>query len=194
MIVVGVGCGPGMLTVEAIDRLRAATKVFGSQRAIDIARPFLPSSCQVERITNYSALGELSDDAVLLSTGDPMLAGLGHLGLEVVPGISSMQCAFSRLRLPLVKAVVVDAHGKDERTAMHEIADELARGRIPYVLTGPGFDLDALAKFIGERERECTMIVLENLGYPDEAISFGTVRRPPMPLSRLFSLVLIREP
>jgi cobalt-precorrin-7 (C5)-methyltransferase len=183
-----------MLTVDAIDRLRAATKVFGSERAIAIARPFIPASCQVNRITNYSTLGDLPDDAVLLSTGDPMLAGLGHLGTEVVPGISSMQCAFSRLRLPLAKAVVVDAHGKDEKTARHEIADELARGRIPYVLTGPGFDLDALASFIADKDHECTVIVLENLGYPNESISFGTARRPPSVSSRLFSLVLIREP
>jgi hypothetical protein len=37
MRIVGVGCGPGMLTEEAIHALKDARRVYGSRRAIEIA-------------------------------------------------------------------------------------------------------------------------------------------------------------
>lgn len=190
MIVIGVGCGPGMMTVEAIGRLRKARKIFGSARSIELAREHVPPGCEVTVIEDYSRLQELPDDAVVLSTGDPMLAGLGRLGEEVVPGISSMQCAFARLRLPLTRAVVVDAHGKDAKAAMSEMLDEVERGRIPFVLTGPDFDMSVLADKMAERDIDCTMILCEELGYPNEMLSFGNAEHPPMASSRLFSLIL----
>ncbi len=193
MIVIGVGCGPGMLTMDAISRLGKASKVYGSERAIEMVRKYIPAGCEVNRIKDYSHLDELPSDAVLLSTGDPMLAGLGHLGDEVVPGISSMQCAFSRLRLPLTKAVVVDAHGKDQDAAIREMLEEVARGRIPFVLTEPGFDLEALAKEMTSAGIDCTIIVLENLGYEDEAISFGKADHLPSVSSKLYSLILVKD-
>jgi cobalt-precorrin-7 (C5)-methyltransferase len=193
MIVVGVGCGPGMITVDAVSRLGRAGKVYGSERAIEMAKPYIPPDCQITRLKDYSRLEDLPPDAILLSTGDPMLAGLGHLGEEVVPGISSMQCAFSRLRLPLTRAVVVDAHGKDQEAARREMLEEVARGRIPFVLTEPGFDLAILADEMKGAEQDCTIIVLENLGYSDEVISFGDALHPPSTSSRLFSIILVKE-
>ena len=153
------------------------------------------NTLDVERVTlkDYSRLNELPEDSIVLSTGDPMLAGLGHLGEEVVPGISSMQCAFSRLRLPLTKAVVVDAHGKDEDVARREMVEEVERGRIPFVLTEPGFDIIALCHVMQEKGLKCKVIACENLGYADEIISFGDTTRPPMITSRLFSLILVGE-
>ncbi|MBI0584279.1 MAG: cobalt-precorrin-7 (C(5))-methyltransferase [Methanomassiliicoccus sp.] len=193
MIVVGVGCGPGMLTVEAIAHLRNASRIFGSRRALEMAGPYIPPHCEVAPIEDYSRIGELPEDAVVLSTGDPMLSGLGHLGVDVVPGISSMQCAFSRLRLPLARAVVVDAHGKDESAAREEMLEEVSRGRIPFVLTGPEFDIADLARIMAERGIDGTIIVCEDLGYPAEVISFGDPKHPPHASSRLFSLILVKD-
>lgn len=193
MIVIGVGCGPGMLTMDAVSRLSKASKVYGSERAIEMVREYLPGGCEVNKIKDYSRLDELPKDAILLSTGDPMLAGLGHLGEEVVPGISSMQLAFSRLRLPLAKAVVVDAHGKDQDVARREMLEEVVRGRIPFVLTEPCFDLVALAQEITGSGINCTIIVLENLGYEDEAISFGNADHLPSVSARLYSLILVKD-
>jgi len=193
MIVVGVGCGPGMMTTDAISRLQAARNVYGSERALDIARSFIPPHCEVTPIQDYTRLGELPEDAVVLSTGDPMLSGLGHLGVEVVPGISSMQYAFSRLRLPLARAVVVDAHGQDRAAAVEEMLDEVSRGRIPFVLTRPDFDVEGLARTMTERDIECTIILCEDLGYPHEIISFGNAAHPPSTSSRLFSVVLVKD-
>ncbi len=192
MIVVGVGCGPGMLTLDAIEEVRRARRLYGSGRALELVREFVTEGCDIVSIKDYSRLRELPEDAVLLSTGDPMLAGLGHLGTTVVPGISSMQVAFSRLRLPLAQAVVVDAHGKDEGAASQEVLDELFRGRIPFVLTQPGFDVKALAGMMLERGLEVKIVVCERLGYEDERIVVGDAHDPPDITSTLCSLILLR--
>jgi cobalt-precorrin-7 (C5)-methyltransferase len=46
MIIIGVGCGPGLLTEEAILGIRIAKTIFGSDRAIEIARPFISPECR----------------------------------------------------------------------------------------------------------------------------------------------------
>lgn len=193
MIVVGVGCGPGMLTVEAIGHIRAATRIYGSERSLELAKPHIPPGCVVTAIKDYSRLQELPDDAVVLSTGDPMLAGLGYLGGVVVPGISSLQYAFSRLHLPLTKAVVIDAHGKDGEAARRETVEELTRGRVPFVLAEPGFDIAALAQIIRDLDLDCRIVLCEDLGYPHERILYGDPRSPPVVTSALYCLVLVRE-
>jgi len=89
--IVGVGCGPGLLTEEAILVIRKARRVYGSSRALAIAQPYFRKDCTAVAITDYTTLPSLPDNAVVLSTGDPMLAGLGYL-----PGISSPASPHSR--------------------------------------------------------------------------------------------------
>jgi cobalt-precorrin-7 (C5)-methyltransferase len=189
--IVGVGCAPGLLTEEAIRVLRAASRVYGSRRAIEIARGALPRSCEVHEIRDYSSL-DFPKDAVLLSTGDPMLAGLGERGGEVIPGISSLQLAFARLRLPLTLVSVVDGHGRDPRQPIAEAVEEVDRGRIVFLLPDPAFPLADLAAALGAAGTPCIIALCEDLGYPAERIATGTPESPPAVRSRLFSLVIGR--
>jgi len=187
--VLGVGCAPGLLTEEAVRALRGARKVYGSRRAIEIARAALPRSCEVHEIRDYSSLA-IPDDAVLLSTGDPMLAGLGDHGGEVIPGISSLQLAFARLRLPLARVAVVDGHGRDAGQAIAETLEELRRGKIVFLLPDPLFPVEILAGALRDAGIACTIALCEDLGYPAERITRGTPDAPPAVRSRLFSLVI----
>jgi cobalt-precorrin-7 (C5)-methyltransferase len=189
MKIVGVGCGPGMLTEEAVLALKGARRVYGSRRAIEIARRALPRSCEVHEIRDYSSL-DIPDDAVLLSTGDPMLAGLGNREGTVIPGISSLQLAFARLRLPLVKVAVVDGHNRDPAQAIAETFDEVGRGKIVFLLPDPAFPLGDLAAALVSGGISCSIALCEDLGYPAERISLGTPGQPPVATSRLFSLVI----
>jgi len=86
MIIVGVGAGPGMLTLEAIKALGEASLIYGSQRSIDLVRDHIPPGCTVKIIKDYKKLRELPEQALVLSTGDPMLSGLGYLGGQGHPG------------------------------------------------------------------------------------------------------------
>jgi len=189
MKIVGVGCGPGMLTGEAIRVIGGARLIYGSARAIDLAAAYIPAGCAVHEITDYSRLRDLPAHAVLLSTGDPMLAGLGFLGGEIVPGISSLQVACARLGLSLTRVVVVNAHGKDHDGAIAEAAAEIGRGRLVFLIADPAFPLTALTAALRGSYPRCRIAVCEHLGYPDERVAIGTAIDPPVPATDLFVVV-----
>lgn len=192
MKIVGVGCGPGMLTEEAIRVIASATSIYGSDRAIELARAHIPKDCDVRSIDDFKNLSHLPENAVILSTGDPMLAGLGYLKGEVIPGISSLQVAAARLRIPLARVVVVVAHGKGHEKGMHETLLEVKRGKIVFLLADPKFDVAELYRRLSAAEipTPLRIAVCENLGYPDERIIIGDLQAPPMPKAGLYSLVI----
>jgi cobalt-precorrin-7 (C5)-methyltransferase len=180
-----------MLTEEAILVLKGARRAYGSRRAIEIATRYLPRSCEIHEIREFSSL-DLPDDSVLLSTGDPMLAGLGDRGGEVIPGISSLQVAFARLRLPLAKVAIVDGHGRDPVQAIAETVGEVRREKTVFLLPDPSFPLGDLAGALSAEGIPCTIALCEDLGYPAERITMGTPDDPPVARSRLFSLIVGR--
>jgi len=190
MKIVGVGCGPGMLTEMAISVIRGADLIYGSKRAIETVRSYIRDGCTVEEIRDYRGLGTLPDHAVILSTGDPMLAGLGYLPGEVIPGISSLQLAAARLHLSLAQVAVVLAHGRDHTHATEKTLLELSRGKVVFLVPDPKFSVPELAKALLPGYRAFTMVILENLGYQEESILMGTPDNPPRPSSDLFSLVI----
>lgn len=190
MKIVGVGCGPGMLTAEAISAISEASSLFGSRRAIELAKEHIPPGCRVQEITDYRSLRTLPGDSVVLSTGDPMLAGLGYLEGEVIPGISSLQVALARIHLPASRISVVVAHGRDHEAAIREVCQEAGRGKAVYLLADPSFDTVLLAKRLRECSPGAAITLCEGLGYPEERIVTGTVDSPPVPRSELYSLVI----
>jgi cobalt-precorrin-7 (C5)-methyltransferase len=179
-----------MLTERAIEVIRNAKLIYGSDRSIEIARPHIAPVCDVKTIDDYKRLHTLPDEAVILSTGDPMLAGLGYLPGEVVPGISSLQLATARLHIPLARVVVVVAHGNGHQYAMDETLAELKRNRIVFLLTDPKFDVNELYTRLVQISLPISISVCENLGYPDERIISGTAESPPVPSSALYVLVI----
>jgi cobalt-precorrin-7 (C5)-methyltransferase len=192
MKVVGVGCGPGMLTEQAILAISAATILFGSKRAITLAAAYIPKGCRVEEMTTFRPEMQIPGEAVVLSTGDPQLAGLGYLGGEIVPGISSLQVAAARLGFPLERISVVVAHGKEHEQALAEVVAEVDLGKIVFIVADPKFSLAALASALAGSGKEISVALCEDLGYPGERIRIGTVTEPPVPVSRLFSVLVGR--
>ena len=191
MIIIGVGCGPGMLTEQAIKAIGLAKKIYGSDRAIEIARSFISPACEVRTIDDFKALHQLPEDIVVLSTGDPMLAGLGYLSGTVIPGISSLQVAAARLHIPIARIVIVVAHGKGHEKGMSETLEEVQRGKIVYLLADPKFDVPELyRRLLALNCRQLRIAVCENLGYPDERIDVGEISSPPVPKVDLYSLVV----
>ena len=190
MKIIGVGCGPGLMTEQAMLELKKARFAYGSERAIELARAFLPENCTVKSIDDYKKLHTLPDDAVILSTGDPMLAGLGYLKGEVIPGISSLQVATARLHIPLSRIAVVVAHGRGHEKGMRDTVDEVRRGKIVFLLADPKFNVDELYNRLGPLGTPLHIAVCENLGYKNEKIETGDISSPPHPASGLYSLVI----
>ncbi len=190
MKIIGVGCGPGLLTEQAIAAIAGSSLIYGSDRAIEIARPHISSSCTVRTIDDFKSLHTLGGDAVVLSTGDPMLAGLGYLEGEVIPGVSSLQLALSRLHIPLARVAVVVAHGTGHEKAIDETLEELQRKKIVFLLTDPRFDVGVLYIRLECVPHPLRIAVCEDLGYPEERIVTGSLQDPPRPLSDLYSMVI----
>ncbi|WP_242624528.1 precorrin-6y C5,15-methyltransferase (decarboxylating) subunit CbiE [Micromonospora kangleipakensis] len=112
--------------------------------------------------------------AVVLASGDPGFFGIvrrlraAGLPLRVLPAVSSVAAAFARAGLPWDGAAVVTAHGRDPRAALN------ACRALPAVavLTAPGAGAAELgAGLVGWARR---LLVAENLGTPDERVTWTT--------------------
>lgn len=189
MKIIGVGCGPDMLTEQAIREISRASLIYGSDRAIELARSYISPDCIVKTIDDYKNLHSVSSDSVILSTGDPMLAGLGYLPGEVIPGISSLQVATARLHIPVSHVTVVVAHGKGHKKGIQETVDELKRKKIVFLLADPKFNVKELYTELSALD-PVKIALLENLGYPQENIRIGDIQSPPYPEEALYSLLI----
>ena len=190
MKIIGVGCGPGMLTEQAIHEISRATIIFGSDRAIELAKTHIPLNCLVKTIDDFKNLNTVAKDAIVLSTGDPMLAGLGYLSGEVIPGISSLQVATARLHIPVSQVSVVVAHGKGHKKGIEETVEEVKRGKIVFLLADPKFNVYELYAMLETLAPPVRIALCENLGYPAEHILIQDIRSPPRPTEALYSLVI----
>jgi cobalt-precorrin-7 (C5)-methyltransferase len=177
MIIVGVGAGPGMLTLEGVKAIETAGLIYGSKRAIDLVRVHIKPGCSVNIIEDYRKLRELPEDAVVLSTGDPMLSGLGYLPGRVIPGISSLQVACARLKVSLLKVVPITVHGRS--LDPEPIALELRKGKCVFLLTDESTDLEGLCSYLETRKLSEDVAVMTDLGYPEEKIVLGSTGAPP---------------
>ena len=164
LYVVGVGPAEGYLTDRAKEIISKARVVYGSRRAIEYAKEHIRGEIRVLKKFGAEVYREIeeaarSEDVVILSTGDPMVSGLGKkLSGVVEPGISSVQLALARLKVDLTEIVVVDAHGRD---SYREIEEALRfRGKV-LILADKSFDLGRL---------KGKVLVLENLGLENERI------------------------
>jgi cobalt-precorrin-7 (C5)-methyltransferase len=190
MKIIGVGCGPGMLTEQAIREISRAALIYGSDRAIAIAKSYIPPDCTVRTIDDFKHLNKFQDNAVILSTGDPMLAGLGYLSGEVIPGISSFQLAAARLKIPISRISVVVAHGRGHEKGREDTFEEVKRGKIVFLLADPDFRVQDLYARLAVLTVPLRIALCENLGYPEERILIGDIRSPPQPGAALYSLVI----
>lgn len=166
-----------MLTLEAVRTVGEAKLIYGSQRAIDLVAEHIPPGCAVRVIENYRKLCELPAEAVVLSTGDPMLSGLGYLEGRVVPGISSLQVACARLKTSQLDVVPLTVHGR--ALEPEKVAFELRRGKCVFLITDEGTDLAGLCRNLESQGISREVTVLTELGYPQERITRGSTTAPP---------------
>lgn len=194
MIVVGVGVGPGMLTEEGIEAIRDASAVYGSKRALELAEKYLHR--EASTIKDYKALHLLPDDAVVLSTGDPMFSGLGKFAGEkdrIIPGISSLQVACARTRVNITNLTAITAHGRNFEPAKAELIQELKNGRNIFLLPDSKFGSVEVAGVLRKLGIEAELYTCENLGYPEERIEKGTPENPPLAETILYGLLVVQK-
>ncbi len=190
MKIVGVGAGPHLLTREAASAIEGARIIFGSKRAIELAKEHI--KCETHELDDYT-LKSLPQEAVVLSTGDPMLSGLGKFakkGDMVIPGISSLQLACSYLRMDIEGVSVITAHSRDIDAVKNRVIRELDEGKNVFLLPDAAFGVDELVSLLKQRGLLRKIWVFEKLGYPDEHIYEGTTEIPPVAISGLYCIIV----
>ena len=190
MKIVGVGAGPDLLTNEAILAIETAKIIFGSKRALELAKEHI--KCKASILTDYT-LKTLPENAVVLSTGDPMLSGLGKYattGDEIIPGISSLQLACTRLHLDIENISVITAHSRDIEVVKKRLLSELDHGKNVFLLPDSSFGTLEIAEFLNDHGLLREIAVCQQLGYPDERIVIGTSEEPPSVETDMYCIVI----
>ncbi len=193
MIIVGVGVGPKMLTQEAIEVISAASAVYGSERAIELARDHI--KCEAHPIKSFKNLHLLPADAVILSTGDPMFSGLGKFAGEsdrVVTGVSSIQASCARFHVEMSNLAMITAHGRDPAPAKEALIRELSLGKNIFLLPADNFGPEEVAGILNEMSIDAKICIYEDIGYPHERSVVGTVSEPPVNESDVYCLMVVR--
>ncbi len=200
-----IGCGPGsseLLTAEAKSAADSADCLVGSKRLLDL---FEVNGCEKVPVgANVDmALKEIAERVAtkrigLLVSGDPGLCSLAkpvikRFGVEacrVLPGISSIQLAFSRVGLDWYDAKIITAHGKSPEIKYEELAGE---GKIA-VLGGREESIGWINGLVEFLERDRELIICENLSLPSERVFNVTPQKfKELKLSSMAIVLIIRK-
>lgn len=187
LVVVGIGAdGWAGLGDPARVALRAARTIIGSQRQLDL----LPTELSAQRRTWPSPIGALADELAsspddgtcVLASGDPMLHGIGatlarRLGPErlvVHPHPSAFAFACARLGWPAAEVELVSAVGRPVEALIRLLQPD--RRIVVYVSGADG--ASTVARLLCVRGfGPSRLVVLEQLGAPDERIRESTAER-----------------
>nr|WP_255556789.1 cobalt-precorrin-7 (C(5))-methyltransferase [Sodalis sp. dw_96] len=172
-----VGLGPGdvnYLTPRARELINRCEVLIGSPRQLacfpDFHQEKRPLDANLPALAAWLA-AHREQWVVVLASGDPMLYGIGdylsrHVdgSPQVVPGISAVQYLFSRLGLSMNDIYLTSSHGREpdfDFVLQHaKVAMMTDRHIGPYEIAGQ----------ILARGLRRTLVVGENLSYPDERI------------------------
>jgi precorrin-6Y C5,15-methyltransferase (decarboxylating) len=203
LILVGIGYRP--LCERAVAVVREAAVVLASPRLLDVFTRYREHETIRSRIKVITSVPETigyireslsRSDAgpiVLLASGDPLFFGIGRRMIEefggerveILPDLSSMQEAFSRINVPWDDAFCISVHGGQDiakrRALPYEVAD------IPWLIrrypklavltdrqSNPALIARTLVDATAGQRGDVTVHVCERIGYPDERIWTGT--------------------
>lgn len=206
--VVGVGLdGPLGLPAKTLSLISKAHLLVGGTRLLQSFAEYQGEkwelkdfSSTLERIDAYIE-AEPARICVILATGDPLFFGFGRLVLSYFPAeqltflptVSSVQLAFSRLKLPWQDATLISAHGRDFDTVLAAVRKGVEKIAI---LTDPVHSPAAIATMILSLGLPVhyQAWVCENLGAEQERVIAVDIRSlRAQSFDSLAVLVLVRQ-
>ena len=181
IIVAGIGPGHGDYMVPAAyQAIRSAKVLVGGRRALsqfatDVQRT-MAITRDIPAVLQFIREELAASDVVVMVSGDPgyysMLDALRREFpeevLRVIPGISSLQMAFSRLALPWHAARLLSFHGR--RPEMEELA--YCKGALLGMLTDGEYNSQKISSLLMQQgwPGKTRLFVCERLSYEDEKI------------------------
>ena len=204
--IVIVGCGPGnadYLTVAALNAVEDAEVLVGADhlltlfpavgsRRIEVTGSMTAVLDQLEPLLDQQVCVLVSGDSGLFSLAQLVIRRFGRENCRVIPGISSVQVAFSRFALSWNSALFISAHGRQPEETT---SDLLKYDRIA-LLAGDRNAIGWTADRLDELGVNYLVASCENLTLDDETIrqfDCGNDLRQTKFSSRTVLLLLKRE-
>ena len=176
--VIGMGPGDARLRTQAAQALIAQADILvGWARLL----ADFPDFQGEKRVLNADIDGlidwlqsKTEQNIVVLASGDPLVFGIGKRiterlpkqSCQIISGISSIQYLFSRVQLDMNDLYITSSHGKQPDFDFIFQHDKVAM--VTDKVVGPF----QIAQEIQQRGLSRTLIVGENLSYPDERLHF----------------------
>ena len=145
--IIGVGTGISMITKEATERLKEAQMIIGAARVVDSYEELFEGGNQkVVREYDVSKIKEIIEDhkaekIVVFVSGDTGFYSLAdslrkelddhELEYEIIPGISSVNSFFAKLKMSWQDATLLSVHGRNRN-----FVDAVRRNQKTFLLTG----------------------------------------------------------
>jgi precorrin-6B C5,15-methyltransferase / cobalt-precorrin-6B C5,C15-methyltransferase len=203
LTIVGIGYKP--LDQKGREALASAEAILGSRRLCEVFEgytEFAERRHLVRRIDSVDetmrfireAFAKGMKEIVLLGSGDPLFFGIGRRAVqefgaetvEIIPDLSSLQMAFSRVKEAWDDALIMSLHaGPDpnkRRRLKHDLPDLpglLEMHDTVGILTDRQKSPSAIAAFLSASvpsPGELLLYVGERMGYADERVTKGTVQ------------------
>lgn len=177
-----IGLGPGntdYITKLGEKLIQNSDVVIGGKRNLESIVDFegekIEISSNLKEIVEYINNNKHKQISVIAS-GDPLIYGIGRYlsknidkeDLNIVSGISSLQCIFSKVHIDMNDLYITSSHGKTP-----DFDYVLSHKKVCMVtdkIIGP----KEICKQILDRNLEKTIVVGENLSYDNERITIGS--------------------
>ena len=177
--VVGIGPGnKGYITEIGKKIIDESDVLIGGKRNLDIFENFcgekIVLGANLVEIKNY--INEnIEKNITVIASGDPSVYGIGKYlsknvdneKMEIIPGISSMQYMFSRIKVDMNDLYMTSSHGREPDF------DYLLSHSKVCMVTDLKIGPREIAREIIKRDLKKTMAVGENLSYDNEKITIG---------------------
>lgn len=196
--IAGIGMNAETITREGLCAIESAQVILGAQRMLNVVAiegrishvAYLPEDVAhiVSESTNTLFVVLVSGDTGFYSAAEKLASSLDDCEVSFVPGISSLQYFYARLKRPWQNAALVSCHGRATN-----LVDTVRRNRETFALTGGNVDLLAneLCK-TGFADLQIT--VGENLGMEEERILSCTTQELQNTDIQALAVLLIENP
>lgn len=176
-----IGAGPGSFdyfTPIAKKIIKKSDIIIAAKRLLEIIKlnkQKIEITKNLRKIINFIKENKKHKKIAVLVSGDPGLFSfmsiisryLSNDDFEVIPGISSVQLAFAKIKIPWHDVKIISLHGRNT----NELIKEIKRNKKIAILTDKKFNPVYLANFlIKNKIKNKKVYVCENLSYKDERI------------------------
>lgn len=184
--IVGIGPGnPDYITPIAQRVIEEADVLVGGERNLELFQELNKQTFiignNLKEVVNFIKLNYLNNKIAVLASGDPGMFGIlnylkGYFQeeeLEVIPGISSIQLAAAKVKLPWHDGILASIHGRE----LEQVINLIRNNNKVIVLTDDKNTPQVLGeKLVQEGVVDKRVYLCSYLSYPQEEIIKTSVR------------------